>query len=90
MRVEISCGAAEVKTMKLITEASALLYPRLCVYVHYGDLAIQLYPKWLLPRFLCEYVIIYRFSLVFIVRARQLVRERKYQLGALLLRGCKS
>ena len=74
MRIEISCGATEVKPMKLIPETSALLYPRLCVYVHYGDLAIQLYPKWLLPRFLCKYVIINRFSLVFIVGARQIVR----------------
>jgi hypothetical protein len=85
LRVEISCGATEIKAMKLIPKTSALLYPRLCVYVHYGDLAIQLYPQRLLPRFLCEYVIINRFSLVFIVRASQLVEQRKYQLGALLL-----
>ena len=85
MRVEICCGATEIKAMKLIPETPALLYPRLCVYVHYGDLAIQLYSQRLLPRFLCENVIINRFSLVFIVRARQFVRQRKYQLGALLL-----
>ena len=80
MGVEIRSGAAEVKAMKLIPEAPALLYPRLCVNVHNGDLAIQLYPQRLLPRFLGEYVIIYRFRIVFIVGARQLVRERQYAL----------
>ena len=74
MGVEIRSGAAEVKAMKLSPEAPALLYPRLCVYVHYGDLAIKLYPQRLLPRFLGEYVIINRFRIVFIVGARQLVR----------------
>lgn len=54
MGVEIRSGAAEVQAMKLIPEAPALLYSRLCVYVHYWDLAIKLYPQWLLPRFLGE------------------------------------